>query len=669
MKEIKTEKRFLAVIGLALVGLLVLAFGGARLIPHPLFSNHLLENGRQNLIEEKIPEVRWYVVKLGQQKIGYLKETVEKVRENDHWDIKSRSEAKMVFNRLGKKAELIFNSEYVESEAGHLIKVISDQVLSSQPIRIEASIEKNRVLIKSTVGGRSFSRELPYTGELLGPEGIGQLTLKNLKKPGDKIEFKTLLAELSQVASGERTMANQEEIEFQGKKLKTKKIEENYSNLAYSRQVWLDEEGNEIRSVEPSPFGDMVTELSNEQEALSGLEGINLGTDKYQLSLIKANVRLPQARDLERVVIRLEHNQKEAGWPEIENDYQRILQKDNKNLIVELKRVELGKSSPPKEKISPAELASYLKANAYIDPDNSEIKKIAQQVAGTEKDNFKKALKLRDWVSRNMTFDLGIVFAPASEIIKNKRGTCAGYAALLASLLRASGLPSRYIIGLVYANGIWGGHAWVEAYINERWVPFDAAVPSPQVADPARLAIAWSSLNDGLGELLTAAQKIFGQVEIKILEYSFKGKNFKVEAGCPIYQIANQVYHNLGLQLSLKALPDFTFADLDRVWPDKTLLSLKGPAGETITLTQQSWFPAQDFEAYLISLIKNEVKVGKLEYWKAWGKKRPVLVSPEKSAIVLANGVDIFVLTAQGKESPGRLKMVLKNLKNELLVP
>lgn len=636
--------------------------------PALLFSTRGPEICLSRLSEEKGPEVRWYIISLGPQKIGYIKETVEKIQEDGLWNFKNRTESKMVFNRLGKKVELIFNSEYVESEDGHLIKVFSDQLLSSQPMKIEAWVQEGKVVVKSTAGGRTFSRELPYSGKLLGPQGIGRLTESGLKKPGDKIEFKTLLAELSQVASGERTLIGEEEIEFRGQKLKARRIEEKFNGLATTRKLWLDDRGSEIRSIEPSPFGDLVTELSTEQEAIAGMEGLNLNQDQYRISLIKANIRLPQARQLDRVVIRLKHKRPELGWPDFQNDYQRIIHQDKDSLVMELKRVEMKTGIKAQKKLSEQDLLPYLKANAYIAPEDPEIKKVAQEVAGSENDVFKKALKLRDWVSRNMNFDLGIVFAPASEIIKSKRGTCAGYAALLASLLRSAGIPSRYLFGLVYAQGIWGGHAWVEAWIDGQWVPLDAAVPSPGVADPARLAIAWSSLDEGLGESLSAAQKVFGNVEIEIQEYSFRGKTFKIEPGSPVYEVKNNVYHNPGLKLSLKAPAGFTFADLDKVWPDETVLTLTGPSGQLVKLIQGSWFPADNLEQHLISLLRKEVKDGKLEYVKIWGKKRPILVSAEKSAVAIVNGVDVFILTARSQKSEELLRTVLKNFRNTLEV-
>jgi len=68
-------------------------------------------------------ETQWYLITLSGQKIGYLKESGQKIKENGQWFYKSYSESKMSFNRLGKKAEIMSKSEYLETEDGQLKKL------------------------------------------------------------------------------------------------------------------------------------------------------------------------------------------------------------------------------------------------------------------------------------------------------------------------------------------------------------------------------------------------------------------------------------------------------------------------------------------------------------------------------------------------------------------
>lgn len=72
---------------------------------------------------------------------------------------------------------------------------------------------------------------------------------------------------------------------------------------------------------------------------------------------------------------------------------------------------------------------------------------------------------------------------PADQIARSLRGDCTEHAVLLAALLRIKGIPSRIATGLVPAKNNYGfvGHAWVEAWIEGLWVPFDSTIGSEGV--------------------------------------------------------------------------------------------------------------------------------------------------------------------------------------------
>lgn len=71
------------------------------------------------------------------------------------------------------------------------------------------------------------------------------------------------------------------------------------------------------------------------------------------------------------------------------------------------------------------------------------------------------------------------------NFLQNKRGYCEQYAAAMAVMLRAAGVPARVVLGYTPGteeDGVWtvttdDAHAWVEAYISGMgWIPFD---PTP----------------------------------------------------------------------------------------------------------------------------------------------------------------------------------------------
>jgi transglutaminase-like putative cysteine protease len=98
---------------------------------------------------------------------------------------------------------------------------------------------------------------------------------------------------------------------------------------------------------------------------------------------------------------------------------------------------------------------------------------------------------------------LDVGFATASEVCQTKEGDCSEHAVLLAAMLRADGIPSRGVSGLVYVDQfvnqdkVFGYHMWAQGLIDvdgaPRWVDFDAAV---YPFDATHIALSTSSLSD-----------------------------------------------------------------------------------------------------------------------------------------------------------------------------
>lgn len=59
----------------------------------------------------------------------------------------------------------------------------------------------------------------------------------------------------------------------------------------------------------------------------------------------------------------------------------------------------------------------------------------------------------------------------AEEAWRLKKGVCQDYAHIYITLLRMSGIPARYVCGLVAGEG--ASHAWAEALCGDKWIAFD----------------------------------------------------------------------------------------------------------------------------------------------------------------------------------------------------
>lgn len=84
-----------------------------------------------------------------------------------------------------------------------------------------------------------------------------------------------------------------------------------------------------------------------------------------------------------------------------------------------------------------------------------------------------KAVAIMEHIFKNFVYAPGVtnVKTTAEEALSGGSGVCQDYAHIMISLLRKAEIPARYIAGLMTGEG--ATHAWVEAWIEDRWVGFD----------------------------------------------------------------------------------------------------------------------------------------------------------------------------------------------------
>ena len=139
----------------------------------------------------------------------------------------------------------------------------------------------------------------------------------------------------------------------------------------------------------------------------------------------------------------------------------------------------------------------YLKSNPLINSDDPTVVAHTKRAIGRETDPWKKAVAIQDWVSKNLkNKNFGNAFASAKEVARNLEGDCTEHSVLTAAMCRAAGVPSRMVVGLVYATPLsgFGPHAWNEVFVNGRWVAIDATFNQAEV-DATHIKLATSSLD------------------------------------------------------------------------------------------------------------------------------------------------------------------------------
>ena len=114
-------------------------------------------------------------------------------------------------------------------------------------------------------------------------------------------------------------------------------------------------------------------------------------------------------------------------------------------------------------------LAPFLRPNQYVNyNENTEAVKLAQELAGNKTDNLAKVKAVYNWVVTNLSYDYDKAKTVQSgylpdvdKVMKEKKGICFDYSALMASMLRSQGVPVKLVVGYTSTGEY---HAWINVW-------------------------------------------------------------------------------------------------------------------------------------------------------------------------------------------------------------
>jgi len=601
----------------------------------------------------------WSLFRMGGQPVGYVHETSTPMETGG---TRTKIDVLVVINRLGSRVEIKGTSTYDEAEDGQLLHIQAENSSSKQKTMIKAAVQGDGLLLHTATGAKDYQRKIIFKDKLLGPEGARRKTAQMLKNVGDVAAYQTFIPEMEAVTKVTRKVLAKETLNLGTAQIAVIKAEEVLEGYPAKRTLWLDQDGRVVRQVEPGPFGATELHRSDRLAALRAAAGTELPAEMYDQTLVRSNIRLPSPRSMSRLLLRLTQKDPNLGWPEFDSPTQKIVSREGHSLLVESRQQKAGPTTTRPVADSPA-LHEYLTPNALIQSDDAEVRRLALQVVGNEADVGQAARKLQGWVSMNMQLDMGVAVAPASEIVRNRRGTCVAYSVLLASLLRASGIPSQLVMGTVYISGCWGGHAWVEFWTGDRWQPIDSALPGPGDCDAARLACMRSSLKNGMGPHMGSLLQLYSNVAISIAEFDGEGHSTRVPVSAKPFQIDGNTYRSPWLGVEITKPASFRFAKMDAVYPDSTILEILGPTGAVVRLRQEGMHRNSTAEAACKSCLR-ELKLDGPETRQRVAERDAIVSATlRKAGLAFVDRTDVWVLTAEGESAAKLLTEIGASLK------
>lgn len=418
----------------------------------------------------------WMGIYLQGQKIGYS-QTSQKEREGSGFVISAKTVIKSAM--LGADMEMVIDSDSDYTEAGDLLKNHFVMTSGGRTMTVDATFTKTLITATQTSGGPKTKHEIKVpAGATVVEDPTSMLTGEEALKPGEQRSFLVFDAPSLSLVEVSASLGAAETVDVMGRKVRAKVVKLNDPRAPMT--LYLNEANDLLKMVGP-----MGMEMFPETEArakdmsLKLADGGSGGTDLADASSIKPNKPIQAAGSRTSLTIRMTG----VDLSKMPGGDHQTVKKDGDGWLITIHPVDQRDAKPAFQIGSvPEEYRPWLQPDVRIPSDSPDFQKKAKEIVGSEKNILKASEKLRQFVYQTVRVNAGIgVLRDATEVLETCEGVCRDHAVLMATLCRAAGIPTRLVNGLVYADGRFWYHAWVEVYAGDKWYGMDSTRPAPRL--------------------------------------------------------------------------------------------------------------------------------------------------------------------------------------------
>ena len=352
---------------------------------------------------------------------------------------------------------------------------------------------------------RSFSLDIPDDAILYSP--MTEMAMRRLQ-PGQSLQLKAF-DPLSMTTSDIRVKALRKEMFHQdGREQEATVLNMSYQGL--ETLSWIDGNGRILR--QETPFGWTLQACTPEQALAFKQDGAQ-AEDMLAALAVPCHGPLANPRECRNIRLVL-HG---AGLdPKAIASHRQIVETQGTN---SLHLTLLAQAAPAHSQLlgaAPDEFRSQLVPSAFVQSDHPDLIRKAQDIIGNRTDSWEAAKAIYEWVYRKVAKQSAISLPSALDVLHKMEGDCNEHTYLFTALARASGLPARIHVGLVYAElpgkpeGAFYYHAWPSVYVGE-WVEMDPTFGQPTV-DATHISLMTGELSDQIKLL-----GLLGQVRVDIV--------------------------------------------------------------------------------------------------------------------------------------------------------
>jgi len=400
----------------------------------------------------------WWGIFYRGEKIGYATQSITPVGKG--FELRDRSVLNL--NLLGTIQPASTRLEMTANEDWILQRFNFE--LESKEIRFSArgAVTENRMTLEIDSAGHKSTQEIrltqsPYLLAALKPYVVTQQLETGKKFFFSTFDPSTLAQQVTSVV-----IEGREQIKIGNRLEPAIKLRQSFRGI--SVVSWVDGQGRTLK--EESPGGMSLLRQSAD-------EARNLPSRAVALDMIAQTsiaVAKPIANQSSRAAIELKLSGVNLSNFTLDGGRQRL--RDNQ---LEIRLENPARRSAQKLPVKDSRVSSYLQPTPFLQSDHPRIQTLAAKILNGEIDAERAALKLKDWVYKEIAKEPTVSIPNALQVLESKKGDCNEHTVLFNALARAAGIPAKTVVGVVYLRGAFFYHAWSEVWLGE-WISLDSVL-------------------------------------------------------------------------------------------------------------------------------------------------------------------------------------------------
>ena len=464
------------------------------------------ENMAQN------PKEHWYNLTLMNTKIGYMHMTTEKTEYQGEEVDRHKIDIVMNFKALGSDITLeITRVEYTGSDLmpRYFLSTSNESGLK----QVEGRIVDGVAYIKTTLNGEKTESEIPVPADTISEHvGVESLFKQGLKI-GEQRDFHIFSFDLLKPVKAELEVEKQDTLTYQSEEQQVYVLRQKLDMMnGITMKAWIDTDGVNYKTETPMMGLSMITTKTDKETALGGIEEVDV---VLKTRILPSGKRpTPNAKNFEADVKLITGNITDAI---MSTSQQKLALNDKQSGKLFIRVPTVVAEDCPDLPIQDAE-TKFLGASAYIQTDAPAIRAKAEEVLDGERNSWRAAEKLCEWVHTSITEKkMSGGFGSSLTALETLSGDCTEHTVLFIALARAAGIPARICSGIVFSKDAFYYHFWPEVYVG-RWVQMDPTF-GQNIADANHIQLGGSTLeSDNLIDFAEGVFRTLNQLEIVIVE-------------------------------------------------------------------------------------------------------------------------------------------------------